>query len=649
MLESWHIVLRFSTRLLLASSAVIYSALAPALGLGDITLHSALNQPLKADIALVDAGGLGEGDLSVSLGTTDEFSRAGVERVFFLNNLTFTPILRGNRQLIRVTSSKPVTEPFLNFLVQLSQPNGRLLREYTVLIDPPGAPGIVPATDEPVARPQSSEFPTVEPTSAPPPASQGKRYTVVQGDNPWVIAKRLHDSGSNASASELMQGILALNPGSERLSVGQHLLLPDSAQLPAPSANVAQQVVAPEADAMAEQLATSVLQNQQLQKTVDELNVKVRAQDEQIADARKQVSDLQARLAEVRPPAPAPVLSVAPVSAPAVAQEPQESHWLMISGLLALVALLVLGVFVRRQRQRVQVLAEPLPVLPSRHEPVLDREPTPQPANAAPAPAPHRETPAGDVLGGVGIYLAYGRFSEAADLLREACVKEPQRTDLALQLLEVLGKQGDVAAYEAQEAQLREAGFDAQQLHDIRARCPKLQSAAPIAAIAPAVVPPPEVATEDEFQLNLDDLSMDSNWDLVSPFESPAAAVKPLNSPAAPDEPAFTSNLHVLPDVFEMPYESTVDEPELEWVGESEDESLDDSFLEEFGEPAQPLELESLPQALTAPNGAGKLEQAQTYIDDGDLDRAIELLNELLNTDDEPLKQTARNLLAGIR
>jgi FimV-like protein len=49
------------------------------------------------------------------------------------------------------------------------------------------------------------------------------------------------------------------------------------------------------------------------------------------------------------------------------------------------------------------------------------------------------------------------------------------------------------------------------------------------------------------------------------------------------------------------------------------------------------------------PSSAGKLEQAQTCIDDGDLDSAIELLNELLKEGDEPLKETARTLLAGIR
>lgn len=603
MLESWHVVLRCCARLLLVGGAVTYSALAPALGLGEITQHSALNQPFNADIALVDAGGLEEGELSVSLATADEFSRAGVERVFFLTDLKFTPILRGNRSLIRVTSSKPVNEPFLNFLVQLNQPNGRLLREYTVLIDPPGSPGIVPANDDPAPRPQSSAFPSVEPAVAPSPAAKAA----------------------------------------------------------APKPDVDKPAAAPANDAGAEQLAASVLQNQQLQKTIDELNAKLQGQDEQIAGQKKQVIELQTQLAEVKQASLEPVVPQVTAPVPVVAEESEPTPWLLIIGMLAIVALALFGVFIRRQRQQVQdqVQPEPLPVLPSRHEPVLNRTAEPIRPTSQPQPlaGSAEEPPAGDVLEGVGIYLAYGRLSEAAGLLRDALIREPQRTDLAVQLLEVLGKQGDVQAYDAQESSLRDAGFDAQQLQDIRARHPKLISAAPVVA-AVAVAPPmpaiPEAAPSDEFQLNLDDLSMDSNWDLISPFESPSSSAKSSNESEQVDDPGFTSNLHVLPDVFEMPEEPTLDEPELEWIAEPDAQSLDETFLNEFSDPGQPLELEPLNAELmdlepAGPSSAGKLEQAQTCIDDGDLDSAIELLNELLKEGDEPLKETARTLLAGIR
>jgi FimV-like protein len=334
------------------------------------------------------------------------------------------------------------------------------------------------------------------------------------------------------------------------------------------------------------------------------------------------------------------------VAPPVIAvEQPDASQWPMIIGVLALAVLVLLGLFMRRQRQRQQAdeVAQEAPVPASRPESVADDHSGMQ-APLAKSAADHQEdAPSGDVLEGVGIYMAYGRFSEAAGLLREALAKEPQRTDLAVQLLEVLGKQGDVAAYDAQETQLRDSGFDPQTLQDIRSRHPKMHNVTSLAAapvVASVIAAAPVVAQGDEFQLNLDDLSMDANWDLISPFDS---APPP---PALPEEPAFHSNLHILPEVFEMPEEPSLGEPELEWDAPADSQGLDDDFLAEFGDPDSSLEIE--PFSLE-PDNAGKLEQAQTCIDDGDLDSAIELLNELLKDADEPLKQTARSLLAGIR
>lgn len=589
---SRHVVLRGSAKWLLVAGVFCYSTWSMALGLGDITVHSGLNQPLKADIALVDAAGLSASDLSASLATADEFGRAGVERVFFLNDLKFTPILHGNRQMIRVTSRKPVNEPYLNFLVQLDQPNGRLLREYTLLIDPPGSPGIVPATDEPDPRPQSSEFPSVEPATAAPQAAQGKR------DAP-------------------------------------------------PSAPASPAAAAPVSDALAEQLAASVLLNQQLQKTVDDLNVKLQAQEVQIADGRKHVSDLQTRLSELQKP-PAPAVTpppTAPAATPAPPVEDDGLNWPLLGGLLLLLGLLGGVLFVRRRRQRGQDAA-PLTLAPTGLAPDLDDTPT----TASPslgAAHEHREEPAaGDVLEAVGIYLAYGRLNEAVGLLRNALDKEPERIDLGVQLLEVLGRQGDSAAYEQQENQLRGAGVDPQQLAAIRERHPKLNSAAPITPVLPivaaaAVAAPAPPAPEDDFELNLGELSMASSWDLEDSRSAPEQH---------PDPSASNSGLEILPADFELPETVTSEEAELEWIPEPDAQPLDDDFLNAFGDPPSTLALE--PLSLQEPEpavGSVKLEQAQTCIDDGDIDSAIALLNELLKEGDEPLKQTARTLLAGIR
>ena len=90
MLGSRHVVLRCANSLWVAG-VLTWSTASLALGLGDITVHSALNQPLKADIGLVDVGSVSDSELAVRLASADEFGRAGIERVFFLNDLKFTP------------------------------------------------------------------------------------------------------------------------------------------------------------------------------------------------------------------------------------------------------------------------------------------------------------------------------------------------------------------------------------------------------------------------------------------------------------------------------------------------------------------------------------------------------------------------------
>ena len=92
----------------LASSSALYSGLVPALGLGEITLHSALSQPLDAEIELFDVGDLTAEDMRVRLAPADVFARSGVDRLYFFNDLRFNPILRGGTSVIRVVATQPV-------------------------------------------------------------------------------------------------------------------------------------------------------------------------------------------------------------------------------------------------------------------------------------------------------------------------------------------------------------------------------------------------------------------------------------------------------------------------------------------------------------------------------------------------------------
>ncbi len=126
------------TALSLAISVVMaYPMTSSALGLGELHSSSQLNQPLNAQIDLLSTNKREASQLQVKLASPDVFNRVGIDRPAFLDSLTFTPSVQNGKPVIRVTSSAPISEPFLNFLLEVSWPQGQLLKEYTVLLDPP--------------------------------------------------------------------------------------------------------------------------------------------------------------------------------------------------------------------------------------------------------------------------------------------------------------------------------------------------------------------------------------------------------------------------------------------------------------------------------------------------------------------------------
>ncbi|MCW8847684.1 MAG: pilus assembly protein FimV, partial [Sedimenticola sp.] len=109
-----------------------------AVGLGDIQLKSALNQYLDAEINLLSVDKDEISDIKVTLASPEAFRRSGIERPFILSKLRFqADETKDGKTIIRVSSRDPIREPFLNFLIEVNWPKGKLLREYTVLLDPP--------------------------------------------------------------------------------------------------------------------------------------------------------------------------------------------------------------------------------------------------------------------------------------------------------------------------------------------------------------------------------------------------------------------------------------------------------------------------------------------------------------------------------
>lgn len=238
--------------LAIAAASALSSGMAHALGLGEVTLQSSLNQPLVAEIELLEVRDLASNEVIPSLASPEEFVKAGVDRQYFLTDLKFTPVLKPNgKSVIRITSSKTVREPYLNFLVEVLWPNGRLLREYTLLLDPPlysPQTAVAAAPQLPVAapapRPASAPAPaprSVAPAPAPRPAApapaaraiSGSEYKTTANDTLWEIAQRV----GGGSVNQTMLAIQDLNPDAfiggniNRMKSGQVLRLPDEQQI----------------------------------------------------------------------------------------------------------------------------------------------------------------------------------------------------------------------------------------------------------------------------------------------------------------------------------------------------------------------------------------------------------------------------------
>ena len=113
------------------------SGAASAAGLGKLTVQSALGQPLRAEIELLSVSKEELADISARIAGQDAYKQARIDRVEALSNLRFAVDQRANGQpVIRITSSTGVADPFLDLLIELNWSSGRVIREYTILLDP---------------------------------------------------------------------------------------------------------------------------------------------------------------------------------------------------------------------------------------------------------------------------------------------------------------------------------------------------------------------------------------------------------------------------------------------------------------------------------------------------------------------------------
>jgi len=211
----------------LAVSAALGVSQAHALGLGEIRVNSALNEPLDAEIKLTQVRDLSPLQIQPRLAAMDEYSQSGnVGQTRYLRDIQFQVLLTPDGDgRIRLSSSEPIQEPFLNFMVEVNWPSGRLVREYTLLLDPPVfdptpvrrtlQPAQVQASSaesQPVA--QSEQVPVAgRPASASNIRTRMDSETQVyvgNNDTLWEIASRHKPAG--VSEHQMMLALLKKNP-----------------------------------------------------------------------------------------------------------------------------------------------------------------------------------------------------------------------------------------------------------------------------------------------------------------------------------------------------------------------------------------------------------------------------------------------------
>jgi len=239
-----------STKLSLAIALALIGGNAFALGLGQIQVRSKLNQPLEAEIQVLAENAADAAGLEVKLATAEDFQRVGLDRGRVAIPIDFSVSTNSRGQsVIKVTSKDAVREPLLDFLVEVNWAKGKLLREYTVLLDPPVmaplrgsaapaavheappapaqklAPEAAPAKPKPVrvkpphpvaeAKPEKPAPAPVasKPKTAPAPhaAAAGDYGPVADGETLTEIARSTRPDDST-NLNEMMLALLKNNP-----------------------------------------------------------------------------------------------------------------------------------------------------------------------------------------------------------------------------------------------------------------------------------------------------------------------------------------------------------------------------------------------------------------------------------------------------
>ena len=775
------------------SASLVAASVAHALGLGDIRPGSGLNQPLNAEIQLVALRGVAPEEIRATIASADEFDRAGIERVYALNDLKM--VVQGTADgeaVIKLRTTDAVREPFLNFIVELNWPNGRLLREYTLLLDPPvfadEAPVVTarprvqtPATttgtitSAPVRTPQPNE-------TAAPSAPVGNTMAgadsygpISANDTLWSIASRVRPNDS-VTVQQTLVAILKANPQAfinnnpNQMRQGETLRIPsadDIAAVPhrralaefvgagavvetarrsgsagsttsgsgrltlaAPPENFstgkggasreAAEVLNQENEALRGELGKLVDKTQKLEKLVQ-------LKDQQLAAVTGKAPDSSAPVEEPAPstvaetPAtdagsveatpgttpdmstePAASLPAAETAEQAPAEKPKKKpttpakpveqpsffedllgeNWLLY--LLGLAGVIVGGLgflfWKRRQVAEENFHESLLPLEPEdddsmRIEDDLNLPEVGEDFLAPPPAAASNENVSGsteavaDPLGESDIYIAYGKYEQAEQLLLRALQDDPHRHELRVKLLECYAEMQDQHKFRDQVAMFQDA-IDADP--QLAKQVEKLQQRAwPSDHFSTKTAPTPIPSADDIFgSVGVGKTAaapapvQESSWaptrkeSVASDFDNDGEFNLDLDADLAnlgkAEAPAPVAELDLAADDSEFSFD--LDEPaslnpkaQADWQPEQEPtpsraSAVDSSFNLDDMDAELPsgdeLGMGDIDEIAT------KLDLARAYIEMHEVDGAKEILQEVVSEGNAQQKQEAQALLA---
>ena len=228
---------------------------AMALSLGRMTVLSGLGEPLRADIELPDITADEANSLKPEVAPAEAFRAAGLEYNAALADLRIVLQRRADgKSYLRLSSNRTITDPFIDLILQVNWASGRIVRDYTLLLDPPAlrqAPAAVATAPQitapaavapaPAAKPApaapalaAQPKPGVASLAAKPAASDAKQVTVKTGDTASKIASA--SKPTSVSLDQMLVAMLRANPNAfingnvNRVKAGAVLKLPDARQ-----------------------------------------------------------------------------------------------------------------------------------------------------------------------------------------------------------------------------------------------------------------------------------------------------------------------------------------------------------------------------------------------------------------------------------